>query len=174
MNSNETNGSRIAPAQIEESLEGPTTEFPRQRPPLPAEPALTEARADAPQSEAHATREGINGKAGIEKSKLIMLGGGLLVAVLFFAVTSLVNHSSSMQKANGKKANNQAQQQAPGQSKGNLRKKRWAQLDREVKARFWNYSLIVEMLPDVTDSSVKNIFERINRNSRRLSILDQT
>jgi hypothetical protein len=50
----------------------------------------------------------------------------------------------------------------------NLRKKRWAQLDREVKAKFWNYSLIVEMLPDVTDSSVKNIFERINRNSRRL------
>jgi Protein of unknown function DUF262 len=50
----------------------------------------------------------------------------------------------------------------------NLRKKRWTQLDRDVKARFWNYSIIVEMLPDVTDSSVKNIFERINRNSRRL------
>jgi hypothetical protein len=49
-----------------------------------------------------------------------------------------------------------------------LRKKRWAQLDRDAKAKFWNYSLIVEMLPDVTDSSVKNIFERINRNSRRL------
>jgi len=50
----------------------------------------------------------------------------------------------------------------------NLRKKKWDQLDRDAKARFWNYSLIVEMLPDVTDSSVKNIFERINRNSRRL------
>jgi hypothetical protein len=50
----------------------------------------------------------------------------------------------------------------------NLRKKRWAQLDREVKQRFWNYVLVVEMLPDVTDVLVKNIFERINRNSRKL------
>ena len=120
MNSNETNGSRIAPVQIEESVEGPTTESPRQRPPLPAEPALAEARADAPPSEAHATREGINGKTGIEKSKLILLGGGLLVAVLFFAVTSLANHSSSTKKMVGKKANNQAQEQAPGQSKGSV------------------------------------------------------
>jgi hypothetical protein len=81
---------------------------------------LTEARADAPKSEAHATREGINGKTGIEKSKLILLGVGLLVAVLFFAFTSLVNHSSSMKKATVKKANNQAEQQAPGQSKGSV------------------------------------------------------
>lgn len=50
----------------------------------------------------------------------------------------------------------------------NLRKKKWDQLDRDARARFWNYSLVVEMLPDVTDSSVKDIFERINRNSRRL------
>jgi type IV secretory pathway VirB10-like protein len=120
MNSNETNGSMIAPAQIDESVEGPTTEFPRQRPPLPAEPALTEARADAPQSEAHATREGINGKPGIERSKLILLGGGLLVAVLFFAFTSLVNHSSSTKNTTGKKANNQALQQASSQSKGSV------------------------------------------------------
>lgn len=50
----------------------------------------------------------------------------------------------------------------------NLRKKRWSELERDARERFWNYSLIVEMLPDVTDSAVKNIFERINRNSRRL------
>jgi hypothetical protein len=120
MISNEANGSRIAPVQIDESIEGPTTEFPRQRPPLPAEPALTEAPADAPHRQAHATREGLNGKPGIEKSKLILLAGGLLVAVLFFVFTSLVNHSSSMKKATGKNANNQAQQQAPGQSKGSV------------------------------------------------------
>jgi hypothetical protein len=53
-------------------------------------------------------------------SKLILLGGALLVAVLFFVFTSLVNHSSSMKKATGKTANNQAQQQAPGQSKGSV------------------------------------------------------
>jgi hypothetical protein len=50
----------------------------------------------------------------------------------------------------------------------NIRKKRWAQLDRAVKQQFWNYVIVVEMLPDVTDPSVKNIFERINRNSRKL------
>jgi type IV secretory pathway VirB10-like protein len=120
MNSNESNGSRIAPEQIEGSSEGPTTELPRPLPPLPTEPALIEARADAPQSEAHATREGLNVKTGIENSKLILLGGGLLVAVLFFAFTSLVNHSSSMKKATGKKANNQSQQQAPALSKGSV------------------------------------------------------
>jgi type IV secretory pathway VirB10-like protein len=120
MNSNEKNGSRIVPVQIDESVEGPTMESPRQRPPFLAEPALTEARADAPQSEVHATRESISGKTGIEKSKLILLGGGLLVAVLFFAFTSLVNPSSSMKKAVGKKANNQAQQQVSSQSKGSV------------------------------------------------------
>ena len=96
MNSNEKNGSRIAPVQIEDSLEGPTAESSRPRPPLPVEPELTEAPVDVPRSETHATREGVGGKTGIEKSKLILLGGGLLVAVLFFAFTSLVNHSSSM------------------------------------------------------------------------------
>jgi type IV secretory pathway VirB10-like protein len=120
MNSNETNGSRIVPVQFEESQEGPTTEFPRQLPPLPTEPALNEARVDATQSEAHSTREGINGKPGIEKNKLVLLGGGLLVAVLFFAFTSLVNHSSSTKNATGKKANNQAQEQASSQSKGSI------------------------------------------------------
>jgi hypothetical protein len=48
-----------------------------------------------------------------------LVGGGLLVAVLFFAFTSLVNHSSSMRKATGKKANNQPQQTS-SQSKGSV------------------------------------------------------
>jgi hypothetical protein len=59
MNSNETNGSRVAPVQIEESVEGPATESPRQRPSIPTEPELTEVLADPPHSGAHATREGI-------------------------------------------------------------------------------------------------------------------
>ncbi len=56
MNSNEMNGSRIAPVQIEESAEGPATESPRQRPPIPTEPELTEVLADPPHS--GATRRG--------------------------------------------------------------------------------------------------------------------
>ncbi len=50
----------------------------------------------------------------------------------------------------------------------NIRKRKWSELDRSVHQRFWNYVLTVEVLPDVSDASVKNIFERINRNSRRL------
>jgi len=49
-----------------------------------------------------------------------------------------------------------------------LQKKRWKDLGRDTKEDFWNYILIVEMLPEVTDAFVKNIFERINRNSRKL------
>lgn len=53
-------------------------------------------------------------------------------------------------------------------SEVNLQKKRWDDLERGPREKFWNYVLIVEMLPDVTDASVKNTFERINRNSRKL------
>lgn len=49
-----------------------------------------------------------------------------------------------------------------------LCKKKWKDLDRSARERFWNYTLIVEMLPEVNDGYVKNIFERINRNSRKL------
>jgi Bacterial conjugation TrbI-like protein len=120
MNSNEKNGSRISPVQIEDSLEGAAAESPCQRPPIPAEPELAEALVDVTRRKPHATREGVDGKTGIEKSKLILLGGGLLVAVLFFVFTSLVNHSPSMKKASGKKANNPTELQAPGQSKGSV------------------------------------------------------
>lgn len=50
-----------------------------------------------------------------------------------------------------------------------LQKKRWKDLVRENKDSFWNYVLIVEMLPDVSDSAIRNTFERINRNSRKLT-----
>lgn len=49
-----------------------------------------------------------------------------------------------------------------------LQGKRWKELERATRERFWNYVLIVEILPDVSDASVRNIFERINRNSRKL------
>ncbi len=51
----------------------------------------------------------------------------------------------------------------------NLQKKRWKDLERATKDIFWNYVLIVEMLPDVSDSAIRNTFERINRNSRKLT-----
>src|ERR1035441_9732683 len=115
MNSNENNGSRIAQFDNEDSVETP-----RPQPPLPTEPALVEDRTDAQQATSHATREGSEGKSGIEKSKLIMLGGGLLAAVLFLALTSLVNHSSTTKKAAEKQPSHPTQQQTPTQSKGSV------------------------------------------------------
>ena len=50
----------------------------------------------------------------------------------------------------------------------NLQKKRWQDLERVTRERFWNYILVVEMLADDSDASIKNIFDRINRNSRKL------
>ena len=50
----------------------------------------------------------------------------------------------------------------------NLQKKRWDDLEGATKQRFWNYVLIVEMLPNVNDAEIRNIFDRINRNSRKL------
>lgn len=47
--------------------------------------------------------------------------------------------------------------------------KKFSELDREGKERFWNYSVSVEFLPVVDDTVVNNIFERINRNSRKLT-----
>ena len=46
-----------------------------------------------------ATRAGINGITGIGKNKLILLGGGLAVAVLFFVFSALVGKSPKKQNA---------------------------------------------------------------------------
>lgn len=50
----------------------------------------------------------------------------------------------------------------------NLQKKRWDDLTRETKEKFWNYVLIVEMLPTINEAAIRDTFERINRNSRKL------
>lgn len=54
-------------------------------------------------------------------------------------------------------------------SDNTLQKKRWNDLGREHRELFWNYEIVVEQIPDVSDASIKNIFERINRNSRKLT-----
>ena len=50
-----------------------------------------------------------------------------------------------------------------------LQKKRWSDVDRATMEVFWNYSLIVEMLPNVDEAKIRNTFDRINRNSRKLT-----
>ena len=50
-----------------------------------------------------------------------------------------------------------------------LQNKRWKALEKGTRERFWNYILIVEMLPDAGEAAIRNTFERINRNSRKLT-----
>ncbi len=50
-----------------------------------------------------------------------------------------------------------------------LQGKKWNELDRTNKETFWNYIIIVEMLPDASEANIRSTFERINRNSRKLS-----
>ena len=54
-------------------------------------------------------------------------------------------------------------------SDADLQNKRWNDLDKDTKIRYWNYVLIVEMISDVDESSIRDIFDRINRNSRQLT-----
>lgn len=50
-----------------------------------------------------------------------------------------------------------------------LNGKKFSELDVEFKQLFWNYSLSVEFLPFVDESFLNSVFERINRNSRKLT-----
>lgn len=50
-----------------------------------------------------------------------------------------------------------------------LNGKKFSQLDIDAKKQFWNYRITVEMLPTVENSFVNDVFDRINRNSRRLT-----
>jgi len=54
-----------------------------------------------------ATRASISGSEGLSKGKLLLLGGGLAVAVLFFVITAIAGHTPKKQIA----ATPQAQQQ---------------------------------------------------------------
>jgi len=47
--------------------------------------------------------------------------------------------------------------------------KKWSELDTDAKKAFWNYVLTVELLPDIEEPIVNAVFERINRNARKLS-----
>jgi hypothetical protein len=50
-----------------------------------------------------------------------------------------------------------------------LQGKKWKDLERPSRETFWNYIIIVEMLPDASEANIRSTFERINRNSRKLS-----
>jgi hypothetical protein len=94
MNINELNGKGKMPAHVEEPI---GEHFPS-RPPSPPEAPTIEARADVQETRGFATRRDIAGKPRMERSKMILLGSGLLIAVLFFVFTAIVGKSHSSRK----------------------------------------------------------------------------
>jgi hypothetical protein len=118
MNINEMNGNKHIPVETIEAIgEQPES---LQRPVLPA-PSENETIEGHPREEepgSLATRADLAGKPGMDKSKMIMLAGGLLVAVLFFALTAVVGRSPEKKKPETK--SQQAAQQTPAHPKGSV------------------------------------------------------
>ena len=89
-----TDGSRSVPFKIEESPDHSDAQAP---PPTESNEQENTDEVVAQQPADFATRAGINATSGIGKNKLILLGGGLAVAVLFFVFTAIVGKSPKKQ-----------------------------------------------------------------------------
>jgi hypothetical protein len=113
---NNTNGSRSVPFQIDESPAQIGTQLPPM-PELNGHEATEEIATPRPGN--FATRDGINATSGIGKNKLILLGGGLAVAVLFFVFTAIVGKSPKKQTT-AKPNDPQASLSGSKQSKGSV------------------------------------------------------
>jgi len=93
---NSANGSRSGTFQIDESADRIGAQV------SPASESNDRETTDgvvAQQPANLATRAGINATSGLGKNKLILLGGGLTVAVLFFVFTAIVGKSPKKQTA---------------------------------------------------------------------------
>lgn len=93
---NNTNGSRSVPFKIEEPPDHSDVQAP---PPTESNEQENTDEVVTRQPANFATRAGINATSGIGKNKLILLGGGLAVAVLFFVFTAIVGKSPKKQTA---------------------------------------------------------------------------
>ena len=87
INDNSSNGSRGLYTPVEERSDPVAA----QAPPQKLDPTILNDREEP--ATRFATRADIKGAEGISKSKLILLGGGLAVAVLFFVFTAIVGKS---------------------------------------------------------------------------------
>jgi hypothetical protein len=113
---NNRNGSRVLATQLEEAHASGVLESPR-----PATDSIVPESEESPSSghAGFATRAGIKGADGLNKSKLVFLGGGLAMAVLFFVFTAIVGRSSKKPTV-GKPLPQQAKQEIAKQPKGSV------------------------------------------------------
>jgi hypothetical protein len=118
MNSNERNGNQSVPVETTEPIgeQHETLQHPRLN--LSPEPEATSVQPETPEPEKYATRADLAGKSGLDKRKLIMLGGGLLVAGIFFAFTAMVGKSPVKKKPQN--VPQQPSQPTPDRAKGSV------------------------------------------------------
>jgi hypothetical protein len=87
MSVNDSNGNGSMPTRVEQSSEPIISHEPSQT------RESTNLNGKPEPSIPFATRADVRGVEGISKNKLVLLGGGLAVAVLFFVFTAVVGRS---------------------------------------------------------------------------------
>lgn len=108
MNDSNRNGNAGSAAQVVEPVEPMASQAPNTQSSLRGEPVLK-----------FATRAGVRPAEGIGKGKLLLLAGGLAVAVLFFVFTAVVSRSPKKQ-ALMKPTNQQAKKEQPKPPQGSV------------------------------------------------------
>jgi hypothetical protein len=91
----------------------------------PSDTASTQRETESPESGVEtplrfATRADVKTPEGISKSKLLLLGGGLAVAVLFFVFTAVVGKSPKKTAVKQTVQTQQAKQQSASSQKGSV------------------------------------------------------
>ena len=113
MSVNDTNRNGSISTTVEESTEP----MPSQEPAQARESTVPQGKTDPPTT--FATRADVKRMEGISKIKLVLLGGGLAVAVLFFVFTAVVGRSPK-KAASLRQSSQQGKQQVTKPSKGSV------------------------------------------------------
>jgi hypothetical protein len=113
MSVNDTNRNGSMPTAVEESIESVSS----QEPPKARESTVLNGTHEP--ATTFATRADVKGVEGIDKSKLVLLGGGLAVAVLFFVFTAVVGRSPKA-PASARQSSQQAKQEVTKPPKGSV------------------------------------------------------
>ena len=113
MSIKDTNRSGSMPSIVEESSEPVSSQEPVQA----RESTLPNGKPEL--AAPFATRADVKGVEGISRSKLILLGGGLAIAVLFFVFTAVVGRSPK-KPASVRQSSQQAKQEVTKPTKGSV------------------------------------------------------
>ena len=113
MSINDTSRNGSMPTTVEESTE----RMPSHEPTQTRESTVLNGRHEP--ATTFATRADTKGVEGISKSKLVLLGGGLAVAVLFFVFTAVVGRSPK-KPASVRQSSQQAKQEVTKPPKGSV------------------------------------------------------